>query len=328
MSRRRFMAVRLPYFAVERLRCDPLRPLAAICGRDGRSVLTAANRAAVEAGCLPGMTLTDARAVSPGMSTVDADPRGDVRDIGRLADWCGRYTPLVGLHGTEALLLDITGAEHLFGGEAAMLERVCGDLARLGHTVCAALADTPLAALAFARCGSDVRHRSARGAYGALGSVARCRTRTGRGGRRTPRRIRTAADRRFGRPAAGTACGAGRTGGADAVGPRVGATQGPDGAAPAPPILPPVRVPAGSRRHARGYRPACPPSGPGGLPEPGTAPPGRAPPAPRLPYHRREGPPRRGRDRRNRCAMPGTCCGSWPNRWQESPRIPASGRRS
>ena len=157
IPRHRFMAIRLPHFAVERLRCDPLRPLAAICGRDGRSVLAAVNRVAVEAGCLPGMTLADARAISPGMGTVDADPQGDVRDIGRLADWCGRYTPLVGVHGTEALLLDITGAEHLFGGEPSMLERVCGDLARLGHTVCAALADTPLAALALARCGSDIR---------------------------------------------------------------------------------------------------------------------------------------------------------------------------
>ena len=157
VSRHRFIVVRLPYFAVERLRHDPLRPLAAVCGRAGRLTLAAVNRAAAEAGCLPGMTLANAFAISPGMDTVDADPQGAVRDMGRLADWCGRYTPLVGLHGTEALLLDITGAGHLFGGEAAMLERVCGDIGRLGHTVCAALADTPLAALAFARCGSDAR---------------------------------------------------------------------------------------------------------------------------------------------------------------------------
>ena len=37
-----------------------------------------------------------------------------------VADWCDRYTPLVGLDPPDGLMLDITGCAHLFGGEAAL----------------------------------------------------------------------------------------------------------------------------------------------------------------------------------------------------------------
>ena len=43
-----------------------------------------------------------------------------------IADWCDRYTPLVGLDPPDGLFLDITGCAHLFGGEA----RLCRDLMR------------------------------------------------------------------------------------------------------------------------------------------------------------------------------------------------------
>ena len=40
-----------------------------------------------------------------------------------IADWCDRYTPLVGLDPPDGLMLDITGCAHLFGGEAALWPR-------------------------------------------------------------------------------------------------------------------------------------------------------------------------------------------------------------
>ena len=60
-------------------------------------------------------------------------------------------TPLVALDAPYGLYLDITGAAHLFGGEAAMLAAVTGAIARQGFTVRGAIAGTSLAAHALAR---------------------------------------------------------------------------------------------------------------------------------------------------------------------------------
>ena len=41
----------------------------------------------------------------------------------KLADWCGRFSPVVGIEeaaAPESLLLDITGLDALFGGEAQL----------------------------------------------------------------------------------------------------------------------------------------------------------------------------------------------------------------
>jgi protein ImuB len=61
-----------------------------------------------------------------------------------IAECCGRCTPIVGFEPTDrqSMLLDITGLAHLFGGEAAMIEAVVGDLTQLGFAVRTAVADT------------------------------------------------------------------------------------------------------------------------------------------------------------------------------------------
>ena len=47
-----------------------------------------------------------------------------------IADWCDRYTPLVGLDPPDGLMLDISGCAHLFGGEAALAHDLVRRLAR------------------------------------------------------------------------------------------------------------------------------------------------------------------------------------------------------
>ena len=89
--------------------------------------LTAVNAVASALGLKPGMALADARAMHPRLKAVDADPLADRQFLEAIADWCDRYTPLVGLHPPDGLILDISGCAHLFGGEA----RLCGDLVRL-----------------------------------------------------------------------------------------------------------------------------------------------------------------------------------------------------
>ena len=61
------------------------------------------------------------------LAIVPADEKADAALLEGIADWCDRFTPLVSLDAPDGLFLDITGAAHLFGGEAAMLATVHAD---------------------------------------------------------------------------------------------------------------------------------------------------------------------------------------------------------
>ena len=78
------------------------------------------NDAAAALGLSAGMPLADARAMYPSLAVLDADADADCALLEAIADWCDRYTPLVGLDPPDGLMLDITGCAHLFGGEAAL----------------------------------------------------------------------------------------------------------------------------------------------------------------------------------------------------------------
>jgi protein ImuB len=80
---------------------------------------------------------------------------GDVAALKRLARWCRRYGPFVGLEETEApesLLIDVTGSAHLFHGEESLGRCVLRELAHVGLTAYVAIADTIGAAWAAAFC--------------------------------------------------------------------------------------------------------------------------------------------------------------------------------
>jgi protein ImuB len=166
---RRVLSLWLPGLATDRLaRREPaLRrsPLVTVAGERGRMIVAAVNSLAESAGIQPGMTLADARALEPAIRPADADFPADARALDGLADWCGRYTPWVGLDAPDGIFLDITGCGHLFGGEAALLEDVTGRLDGFGYGTRAAIADTPGAAWAMARHGGE-RHAVVRPGQG------------------------------------------------------------------------------------------------------------------------------------------------------------------
>jgi len=85
------------------------------------------------------------------LKVIAADERADAALLEDIADWCDRFTPLVSLDSPDGLFLDITGAAHLFGGEAAMLTMVMQRIADQGLAVRGAIAGTSLAARALAR---------------------------------------------------------------------------------------------------------------------------------------------------------------------------------
>ncbi len=100
------------------------------------------------------MSLADARAALPTLAVAEANPEADMACLGRLADWCHRWTPWTATDGTDGIVLDVSGCVHLFGGEDAFLEQIGARLQRFGFHMRAALADTPAAAWAWARFGS------------------------------------------------------------------------------------------------------------------------------------------------------------------------------
>src|SRR3954471_3655479 len=113
--------------------------------------LAAVNDAAARLGLKPGMTLADARAMYPTIAVVKADPEADRNLLEAIADWCDRYTPLVGLDPPDGLMFDITGCAHLFGGEAALCRDIVQRLATQGLRARVAVADTVGCAWAVAR---------------------------------------------------------------------------------------------------------------------------------------------------------------------------------
>lgn len=97
------------------------------------------------------MPLASARAMVRELVVIEADETADAKQLAAIADWCDRFSPFVAIDGADGLLLDVTGAAHLFGGEAAMLKTVCATITRQNFVVRAAIAGTAAAARALAR---------------------------------------------------------------------------------------------------------------------------------------------------------------------------------
>ena len=123
-------------------------------------MLYALNDAARGLGLRLGQSHADACAIAPNLASVPAEPERDARALKRLALWMERFTPFVTLDlspdGLEGLFLDLTGGQHLFGGEQAMALAIVRSLHRLGVPAQIGVADTPGAAWALARHGGGL----------------------------------------------------------------------------------------------------------------------------------------------------------------------------
>jgi protein ImuB len=163
---RRFLALWLPCLQLDRHARDEAAAAGAwptsdaaqmprvVAVRQGGALrLTAVDARASAAGLFPGLSLADARARLPNIRIVADDPAADGRFLEKLARWAERYTPDVALDPPDGLLLDITGAAHLHGGEAGLRRDALARLERGRVTARAAIADTAAAAWALARFG-------------------------------------------------------------------------------------------------------------------------------------------------------------------------------
>jgi protein ImuB len=126
-------------------------PLVTVTKAKNALVISGLDRKASAVGLEIGQPLANARAMLPALKAMTANEGADHVLLGRIADWCERFTPFVALDPPRALLLDVTGATHLFGGECALLDRILASLRKQDFAVRGALAGTAMAARACAR---------------------------------------------------------------------------------------------------------------------------------------------------------------------------------
>ncbi len=158
----RVVSLFLPLWSTDRFRRKsgdaappPETPLVLI-GRDGRRrIVLAADAAARAVGVRIGMPASKAQARVPGLIAHDAVPDADEMALERLALWAlRRYAPIVAADPPDGLVIDTTGADHLHGGEPAMVTDMVERLGASGFTAHAAVADSWGAAHALARFGT------------------------------------------------------------------------------------------------------------------------------------------------------------------------------
>ncbi|WP_245411222.1 Y-family DNA polymerase [Methylovirgula ligni] len=153
----RYLSLWLPSLATDRISRHSAAareaPLATIAKVRSAQRLAAVNRAAARHGLKPGLALADARAILPELACCAVDEAAEAATLAAITDWCRRFTPLAALDPPDGAMLDITGAAHLFGGEAKLLDEIEARLATQGLAARAAIAPTPEAAWALARFG-------------------------------------------------------------------------------------------------------------------------------------------------------------------------------
>jgi protein ImuB len=154
-SSRRILALWLPRLCTDRLARKSPTPFKAplvVSHKSGNAlVVHAMDARAARHGLYVGQPLANARAMVQPLTVIASDEKADRALLENIADWCDRFTPMVSMDPPYGLYLDITGAAHLFGGEAAMLQEVTRKITAQGFAVRAAIAGTSLCARALAR---------------------------------------------------------------------------------------------------------------------------------------------------------------------------------
>ena len=155
MSDRRILSIWFPRLGAERLvRRQPLladQPVAVVEDQQNMQLITSLNAIAQDAGLQIGQPVRDAHAMCPRLMTYPRSVSAEARFLEALQRWAGKFSPWVAPEDGDALVVDLTGCAHLFGGEAKLMQLVEEDCTDLGLSVLMGLADTRGAAWALAR---------------------------------------------------------------------------------------------------------------------------------------------------------------------------------
>jgi protein ImuB len=155
MPDRRILSLWFPRLGAERLiRRQPNladHPLAIVQEQQNMQLISSLNGAAQGQGLQVGQPVRDAHAMCPGLITHARSMVGEQRFLEALQRWAGKFSPWVAPEDGDALVVDLTGCAHLFGGEVPLMQVVQDDCTDLGLSVLMGVADTRGAAWALAR---------------------------------------------------------------------------------------------------------------------------------------------------------------------------------
>lgn len=130
-------------------------PFALALPDHGRMRITEPGASANVKGVHAGMIVADAKVIVPNIEIKEDDEELAEKLLHKIALWCIRYSPSVGIDLPDGLIIEVTGCTHLWGGEKAYLQDISNRLQQKGFTVKAAIADTIGTAWAIARFGED-----------------------------------------------------------------------------------------------------------------------------------------------------------------------------
>jgi protein ImuB len=127
-------------------------PIALIDKVGRREEVVAVCSAAAALGIHAGMAATHARALVSDLDFRPANRAADAALLDRLALFAiRRWSPIAAVTPDDGLWLDLSGCDHLYGGEQRFCRRLQAFCRRAGFTARVAIADTPGAAHALAR---------------------------------------------------------------------------------------------------------------------------------------------------------------------------------
>ncbi len=163
---RRYLCLYFPRWSIQCVRQeDPQsisRPTAVFQRSKHGPVLIQCSSEAQRLGVRRGMSVADARAMTPELILKEADVSAYRQALEALCLWAGRFSPLAGVEQgdpnfefSQALWLDITGCEDVFRGEQNLLRQAVESSQRKGLKVRAAIAPTLGAAWALAHYGKS-----------------------------------------------------------------------------------------------------------------------------------------------------------------------------
>lgn len=150
---RRILSIWLPRLSIDRWRqtapdADDTIPTALVSDGAHGPRIVAVNGAARQAGVRVDARLADMRALCPNLTTFPHDPAADRALLEAMALWAQRWGPWSALDPPDGLLVDTTGAAHLFDGEQALTTDVAARLAARGYAATTGMAATAGAAWA------------------------------------------------------------------------------------------------------------------------------------------------------------------------------------
>jgi protein ImuB len=126
-------------------------------GPPAGAVFSAVNDAARRFGIRAGQTVAEAYAIVAHLVVREVTQSNVAARLGEIAEIAMGFGPTVSFEAPDTVWVDVTGAQHLAGGEEALALELGARVRALGHVVRVAVSNGPLLARAFARWGKTNR---------------------------------------------------------------------------------------------------------------------------------------------------------------------------